>query len=700
MRANPLDAAQDYAERGWRVVPLHYPTEAGRCSCGRPCSSIGKHPRPKAWEQAATTDPEVIAGWWERDPSNNVGVATGGEARLVVLDVDPKSDGFASLDALLAKHGSPPPTPTVETGSGGRHYYFRQPGDGPVLRNSAGKLGRGLDIRGEGGQVVAPPSEHASGRRYSWAISPSDEIVAELPAWIVAELSAAEAPPRPLKQDAEEEVASGGRNDFLTRRAGMLRRMGVDEVAIASVLQRENRTKCKPPLDEAEVNAIAASVSRYAPGKLPETPNDWRNKLRPKLDRKGNPTGDYLPTRRNICIVLQHDQRWRGRIWLDESRSQVRLGDRPISEEDFVSIANDLDSRYDWPSLTIGTVHEAVLAVSRKNKVDILRDYLEGLTWDGQSRIGAWLYHAIGTEWNALAEAYARKFLIQAVARALQPGCQADSVLVLVGDQGAGKSTLFRVLAGDDWFSDTVIDLHSNNRFSTINGTWIYEFAELASFRASKSEPIKAFVTSRVDTWRPPYARTDITHKRRVVFVASTNEDEFLADYTGSRRFWPVKVRGPLNREWLASVRDQLWAEAVVAFKAGEDWHLNRDEDGWRQTQASQYQERDPWTVLVVAYCKDRRDPFTTPAVLEDACKVPKERQGFREMARVGAILRRLGYIAVDGHALVDAKRVPARVWRLPATVSPIQGDLIEGMPEAPERVYAPPDAEEDFSRG
>ena len=697
------DAAQGYAERGWRVVPLHYPKDDGRCSCGRPCGSTGKHPRPKGWQKIASDDADTIERWWARDRRNNVGIATGGRARLVVLDIDPKDDGFASLDRLLAEHDQLPPTPTVTTGSGGRHYYFRAPEGSAVLRNSASKLGPGLDIRGEGGQVVAPPSLHSSGKRYQWAISPEDEDLAELPDWIASKL-AAESAPKPIASNEDGQVISGGRNDFLTRRAGMLRRIGVDATAIEQVLQRENRKKCNPPLPASEVSRIAASVARYAPGKMPTTPDDWRNRLRPKLDRKGNPTGDYQPTRRNVCTVLECDQKWAGRIWFDETRSQVRLGDRPISEADFVEIANDLDERYDWPKLAISTIHEAVRAVAQTNQVDVLRDYLEGLQWDGKERIGAWLYHAIGTEWNALVEAYSRKFLIQAVARALSPGCQADSVLVLVGSQGAGKSTMFRTLAGDEWFNDTVIDLRSSDRFSVINGTWIYEFAELASFRASKSEPIKAFVTSRVDTWRPPYARTEITHRRRVVFVASTNESEFLADYTGSRRFWPVKVTGPLQREWLDSVRDQLWAEAVVAFKAGEDWHLSREEDGWRQVEADQYQETDPWTVLVAAWTKDRTDPFTTAAVLEDACKVDKARQGFREMARVGHILRRLGFFAVDGHAIIDGKRVRARVWRQPATVNAIQGDLIEGMPEAPELVYTPPTtpapSEEGGARG
>lgn len=653
-------------------MPVHYPTDDGRCSCGRPCGSIGKHPRPQRWQEIASTDLDKVDKWWTRDPRNNVGIATGGAARLVVLDIDPKDGGFESLDALLAKHGQLPPTPTVETGSGGRHYYFEAPDGLEIPRNSASLLGAGLDVRGEGGQVVAPPSMHASGRRYAWAISPSDEDLAPLPSWVVEALSKASKARAPEPVDVENEIVVGGRNDFLTRRAGQLRRLGCDFQSILSVLTRENMTKCRPPLETSEVEAVAASVARYKPGPLPLTPEDWRNELRPKLDRKGNPTGDYQPTRKNLCTVLQHDERWRGRLWFDATRSQIKIGDRTLNETDLVTIANDLDGRYNWPRLAVATVHEAAMSVARQNEVDVLRDYLRGLEWDGVPRLDEWLYHAIGAEWNALTVAYSRRWMVQAVARALSPGCQADSVLVLVSEQGTGKSTLFKTLAGEEWFRDTPLDLRNRDRFSIIHGAWVYEFAELASFRASRSEAIKAFVTSRTDTWRPPYARTEQTHRRRVVFVASTNEKTFLADPTGSRRFWPVSVSGPLQREWLASVRDQLWAEAVVAYEAGEPWHLTREENAWRIETARQYEEEDPWSVLVAAYASGRVDPFTTSDVLSEACKVPKERQDVRAMSRVSMILQRLGWYAADGRRVIDGRSIPARVWRLPASVSSI----------------------------
>ena len=248
----------------------------------------------------------------------------------------------------------------------------------------------------------------------------------------------------------------------------------------------------------------------------------------------------------------------------------------------------------------------------------------------------------------------------------------------------------------DEWFSDSlslrmVSQGDDKKAMEQLAGKWIVEVPELQGLRDSQVEGLKSFLSRQVDSSRLAFGHLRTDAPRQTVIIGTTNAAQYLKDDTGNRRFWPVKVTGPLQREWLASVRDQLWAEAVTAYRAGEDWHLNRSEDGWRQTQASQYQEHDPWTVLVAAYAKGRTDPFTTSAALEDACKVPKDRQGFREMARLGAILRRLGFYAQDGHAIVDTKRVPARVWRQPASVSPIQGDLMDGTPESPDAYCRPP---------
>lgn len=166
-----LDAALDYAARGWRVVPII----PGR-----------KHPGLDAWQEAATTDPDIIRQWWQRWPTHGVGIATGAGSGIFVLDVDngPGKDGDESLADLQATYGPLPETVEVITGSGGRHLYYRVPEGVDIRNDQAARLGVGLDIRGDGGQVVAPPTIHPSGRRYEWEASNPDDV-ADAPGWLI-----------------------------------------------------------------------------------------------------------------------------------------------------------------------------------------------------------------------------------------------------------------------------------------------------------------------------------------------------------------------------------------------------------------------------------------------------------------------------------------------------------------------------------
>src|SRR5215208_1264108 len=157
-----LDAALWYAGLGIPVFPLHWVDDQGRCSCGKECGSAGKHPLIPIGHLGATTDAGQIRRWWSRWPHANIGIPTGERSRLLVLDVDVKNDGFTSLNALEEEHGRFPKTLTVRTGGGGMHAYLRYPAHCEI-RNSAGRIGLGLDVRGEGGYIVAPPSRTDKG---------------------------------------------------------------------------------------------------------------------------------------------------------------------------------------------------------------------------------------------------------------------------------------------------------------------------------------------------------------------------------------------------------------------------------------------------------------------------------------------------------------------------------------------------------
>lgn len=258
MVPNIYDECLDMAEAGLRVFPCHYPRADRRCSCGRPlCGNQGKHPMHEGWAASATSDPARIRELWEEHPEANVGVATG--AGIVVLDIDPRHDGETGLAELVRVYGELPETLTVRTGSGGWHYYFRTTQRVP---NSASRLARGVDTRGEGGLVIAPPSLHVSGGRYSWhRIAP----IAELPGWIIRKL----AKPEPQRATPEGDIyyVSGERHDRMVQFAGYLRgRAGLSPDAVEAAMVVENLRRCRPPLPESEVRSIAKSTGAWETG--------------------------------------------------------------------------------------------------------------------------------------------------------------------------------------------------------------------------------------------------------------------------------------------------------------------------------------------------------------------------------------------------------------------------------------------------
>jgi KaiC/GvpD/RAD55 family RecA-like ATPase len=241
-----LDFARGYAKFGWQVFP---------------CLPRDKKPLVR-WADVATTEDNMLVGWWDTNPDANIGIACGKRSGVVVLDVDAGHGGYDSLADLIAQYGKLPETPISKTGSGGEHIFFKHPG--VEIRNSAGKLGQGLDIRGDGGYVVAPPSLHPNGNRYEWIFKPSQTPLADMPAWMIMLLREREAlNMQPV--NTNKSVVSGERNNALAQLAGSMRRKGLSEEAIKAALLVFNREKCAPPLPEDEVSLIAHSISRYAP---------------------------------------------------------------------------------------------------------------------------------------------------------------------------------------------------------------------------------------------------------------------------------------------------------------------------------------------------------------------------------------------------------------------------------------------------
>lgn len=268
-----LEHALEYAALGLRVLPLHHIVAAGQCSCGDPnCTSPGKHPRTRTGVKSATTDEEMIRRWWEADPEANIGIATGAESGIWVLDVDEKSGGYDSLVELMIRYGEFGDTWQAYTGGGGMHIYFRHPG--LTVSNAVGKVARGIDVRGDGGYVVAPPSNHKSGNSYAWNTEPGINDLLDAPQPLldamkgIGIIGGAVSSPGQYKtsEPLPEAFPEGQRNRGLFELASSLRSKGLTDTEILAALREANRTRCKPPLDDKEVQSVAQSASRYERG--------------------------------------------------------------------------------------------------------------------------------------------------------------------------------------------------------------------------------------------------------------------------------------------------------------------------------------------------------------------------------------------------------------------------------------------------
>ncbi len=229
-------------------------------------------------------------------------------------------------------------------------------------------------------------------------------------------------------------------------------------------------------------------------------------------------------------------------------------------------------------------VGRALLHVARDNPRDPIQEYLGELAWDGESRLDSFLEVYLGVdvsdeETARYVRAVSKKWLISLVARALRPGCKVDNVLILEGEQGAGKSSCLSALAGSAWFLDTALEIGDKDTLQAISSSWLVELGELASLSRAEVPRIRQFISSQVDKFRAPYGRVTEDSPRRCVLVGTTNPEGFgyLTDRTGNRRYWPVTV-GVVDVEAVARDRDQLLAEAVAAFKAGERWWFERSE--------------------------------------------------------------------------------------------------------------------------
>ena len=675
------------AQYQWRVFPLHWTDDAGMCSCGNAeCGGPGKHPRTPKGCLDATTDADAIRAWWSRWPDANVGIATG--SGLVVIDVDPRSGGDDTIVDLRRALGELPDTVECLTGGGGRHVYLATAVE---IRNSAGVLGAGVDVRGDGGYVVAPPSRHASGRAYAWESSsrPDEVDVADVPkAWLDA--MTARPKLRALPGGKGEPFPEGQRNASLYKRACSMRSSGFDQPAILAAIMAENDVRCVPPLDPAEVKAIVASACKHPEGHSDEvkarlaakaeglSPAQAKNESGEwEADLFRSPKGAVKNTFANICAILRNAADYGERLRYNEMLLAPTVDGRVLGDADVGLIRERMELTYGF-SPGADSLAQALLTIASERKYHPVRDYIGGLAWDGVSRIDRVCDEILRAAATSINQTVIRAWFVSAVARALDPGCKVDTALVLVGAQGARKSTFYRVLGGE-WFSDTAVDIESKDAMMQINGAWLYELGEIEHVTGrAHAGRIKAFMSSQRDNFRAPFMRSVATYPRHCVIVGSTNEDQFLNDPTGSRRFWCVRVGGVVDIDRLRDWRDQLWAEAAALYSQNKEaWWLSPEAEAKLREESEAFRMSDPWEAALARWLEEEaakpeavRRPITTQRMLTEALGKRVEDHDQRSANRVAAVMQQLGWS--NRVERLDASRV-ARVWR--------RRDVGEGSP-------------------
>lgn len=251
-------------------------------------------------------------------------------------------------------------------------------------------------------------------------------------------------------------------------------------------------------------------------------------------------------------------------------------------------------------------LNDAIEQVSSDNAFHPIKLYLESLTWDGVPRIDTFLVEYMGAEDNAYTREAFRKMLLAAVTRIYEPGRKFDTALVFYSEQGVGKSTLIQRLS-KGWFNDSLTNLSGKESYEAIQFAWLVELAELSALRKSDVEAVKNFISKREDTYRGAYARRVKTHKRQCVFFGSTNDDEFLKDATGNRRFFPVEVKRTRKTRLIFepefdAIVDQLWAEAMEGYMLGEGLTLSDEAEAIAGGTREEFTERTPIQGLIEEY--------------------------------------------------------------------------------------------------
>lgn len=552
---------------------------------------LGKDKRPllASWKEYQTRLPseEELKTWWEKWPSANIGVVTGKISGISVIDIDIYKANNTTLDKF-------PKTLTIKTGNGGYHLYYEYVEGLSISANAYANL-PGVDIRSDGGYVVAPPSVTSylkegkpSGGEYTYH---DTHPITSFPTSLIS--------PQKKKRTllSTISVETGGRNDSLASVIGKLLQSEPDKdkflTEVLPAAERINATY-NPPLSPQELLTTFQSImkkelTRREELVLSPIQLEGSNVTIPiRRSQNGTPYKDMA----NVLAVLEHHPYFKNTIRYNEFRQEIEYNGHPFEEGDLVKMQYFMQTDMGLHSLAKDAVYAAVQHCANMNKYDEAKDWLNSLQWDGTPRLHSWLSLSTGVEDNNYHAGVGAQWIMGAVRRIVHPGATFDYVLTLVGGQGIGKTSFFRILGGK-WYKSYTGAMDNKDFCLALRGALIVDLDEGAALSKSDSIKMKSIITETHDEFRAPYDRVMKKYPRRFVFSMSTNDTEPFKDVTGNRRYWPVDIKDTVNFKWLEENREQIFAEAYFYLNSGKEIREVTLTDA--MTNQNSHIAEDPW---------------------------------------------------------------------------------------------------------